>query len=238
MPQVDNAVVIGGAGFIGRALTSQLRALGSTVTVVSRSAGLGQSDEPGLRYFRAGVADAARIDEAIEGASVVYHLAMGGGTTWSDYQRDFIGGALNIARACQKHGVRRLIFTSSISALYLGGKTTLFESVDADPKPLHRSFYGRGKIEAEKTLMDLYRTEDLPVVILRPGIVLGRGGMLAHGGLGCAASDTCILGWGAGDSPLPCVLVQDVASALVLAKDAPAVEGKVFNLAGDVRPTA
>jgi nucleoside-diphosphate-sugar epimerase len=238
MPPADNAVVIGGAGFIGRALTSQLRALGCTVTVVSRSAGLGQQDEPGLRYFRAAVADSARIDEAIEGATVVYHLAMGGGLTWADYERDFIGGALNIARVCQKHGVRRLLFTSSISALYLGNKGKLYESVNADPKPLARSFYSRGKIETEKALIHLHKTEGLPVVILRPAIVMGRGGMLAHGALGESMSDTCIVGWGAGNNPLPCVLVQDVASALVLAKDALGIDGMAFNLSGDIRPTA
>jgi nucleoside-diphosphate-sugar epimerase len=34
------------------------------------------------------------------------------------------------------------------------------------------------------------------------------------------------------------VLVQDVARALVLAKDAPGIEGKAVNLSGDIRPTA
>lgn len=109
-------VVVGGAGFIGRHRTAQLREQGCRVTVVSRSAGLGQPEEAGLRYFRAEVADKERITQALEGASVVYHLAMGGGATWADYERDFIGGAVNIAEACQRFGVRRLIFTSSISA--------------------------------------------------------------------------------------------------------------------------
>ena len=34
------------------------------------------------------------------------------------------------------------------------------------------------------------------------------------------------------------MLVDDVAQALLLAKDAPGIEGLTFNLAGDVRPTA
>jgi nucleoside-diphosphate-sugar epimerase len=84
----------------------------------------------------------------------------------------------------------------------------------------------------------MYRSEKLPVVILRPAIVLGQGGMLAHGALGLSVSDTCILGWGSGHNPLPCVLARDVASALVLAKDAPDIDGLSFNLAGDIRPTA
>lgn len=240
MSRTDNVVVIGGAGFIGSHLTSQLRAAGCNVTVVSRSAGLGRRDEPDLHYVRAEVADAARIDQAIADAqaNVVYHLAMGGGTSWDDYKRDFIGGALNIARSCQKHGVRRLLFTSSISALYLGEHRKQYESEGPDKKPEDRCFYSRGKVEAERLLMSLHRTEGLPVVVLRPAIVLGRGGMLAHGALGHGASDTCILGWGEGNNPLPCVLVQDVARALVLAKDAPGVEGKSFNLSGDIRPTA
>lgn len=238
MPRTDNVVVIGGAGFIGSQLTSQLRGAGCEVTVVSRSAGLGRRDEPGLRYFRAEVADSARIDAAIEGASVVYHLAMGGGENWDAYKRDFIGGALNIARSCQKHGVRRLMFTSSIAALYLGRPGKLYESSGPDKRPNSRCLYSRGKIEAERVLLKLHRSEGLPVVILRPAVVLGRGGMLTHGALGHGASDTCILGWGDGTNPLPCVLVQDVASALVLAKDAPGVDGKCFNLSGDIRPTA
>ena len=238
MARAERVVVIGGAGFIGRHLTGQLRERGCEVVVVSRSAGLGQTEEPGLRYFRAEVADRERITQVIEGASVVYHLAMGGGATWADYERDFIGGALNIAAACQRFGVRRLIFTSSISALYLGRKAKLYERDGADPMAGGRNFYARGKVETENALLKLHQTEKLPVVILRPAIVLGRGGMLAHGALGDAASDTCILGWGDGRNPLPCVLVQDVARALVLAKDAPDVEGKAFNLSGDIRPTA
>lgn len=234
----DNVVIIGGTGFIGRQLTAQLRELGCNITLVSRSAGLGRSDEPGLRYFAAEVADKERITKAIEGANVVYHLAMGGGALWSDYERDFIGGALNIAAACKLYNVRRLIFTSSISALYLGEHRKLYEKEGPDPEPLNRGFYARGKIETERALLRLHESEKLPVVILRPGVVLGRGGMLAHGALGESVSDTCILGWGNGRNPLPCVLVQDVARALVLAKDAPGVEGKAFNLSGDIRPTA
>ena len=238
MSRSDNAVVIGGAGFIGRHLTSQLRAAGCNVTVVSRSAGQGRRDEPGLRYFRAEVADSERIRQAIEGANLVYHLAMGGGATWADFERDFVGGARTIARACQDFGVRRLLFTSSISALYLGKPGKLDDSVPADTLADGRSFYSRGKVKTEQMLLEMHRTEKLPVVILRPAIVLGPGGMLAHGALGVSISDTCILGWGKGNNPLPCVLARDVASALVLAKDAPGVDGMSFNLSGDIRPTA
>lgn len=238
MPSADRVVVVGGAGFIGKHLTSQLCEDGCSVTVVSRNAGGGRRDTPSLKYVSGGVGDPDAMMRVIEGASVVYDLSMGGGATWADYERDFIGGAKNIARACQKHGVRRLLYTSSISALFLGRHAKLDDSQGADPKASGRSYYSRGKAEAEKVLLSLHRSEKLPMVILRPAIVLGPGGFLAHGALGVSISDTCILGWGSGRNPLPCVLARDVARALVLAKDAPGIEGLSFNLSGDIRPTA
>ena len=238
MRRTDEVVVFGGAGFIGRHLTAQLLEAGCGVTVVSRTAGLGMRQEPGLRYFRASVTEADRVTEAVADAAVVYDLSMSGGATWSDYERNFIQGALNVARACQIHGVRRLVYTSSISALYLGRRGKLTEAEGPDPKAGGRSYYSRAKVEAEKMLMNLHRTEKLPVVVVRPAIVLGAGGLLAHGALGMAYSDTCIMGWGRGNNPLPCVLVRDIARAMVLAKDAPGIEGMTFNLSGDIRPTA
>jgi nucleoside-diphosphate-sugar epimerase len=39
---------------------------------------------------------------------------------------------------------------------------------------------------------------------------------------------------GSGKNPQPFILVQDVAKAMALAIDTPGIEGKAFNLAGDV----
>jgi len=61
---------------------------------------------------------------------------------------------------------------------------------------------------------------------------------MVHAALGDRVSDICVVGFGKGKTPLPCVLVDDVAEALLLAKDAPDIDGLTFNLAGDVRPSA
>ena len=159
-------------------------------------------------------------------------------TKWEDYERDYIGGTRNVATACLEHGVTRLIYTSSISALYLGTGQSVDERMGHDSQRLKRGFYGRGKIEAERVLMDLHATKKLPVVITRPAVVVGPGGALVHGALGDPVSELFMLGFGSGNHPLPWVLVGDVADALFSAKDVPGIEGISFNLAGDVRPTA
>jgi nucleoside-diphosphate-sugar epimerase len=233
---MPDAVVIGGAGFIGKRITQKLVEAGYRVRVVSRSSSRVSTD-PRIEYHAGDVSDAARMREVIAGSSLVYDLSMGGGRTWADYEREVIGGAMNVANACLEHGVQRLVYTSSIAALFLGAAGSADESLPAETTE-DRGMYGRGKGWAERRLLELHAQKRLPVVIFRPGIVLGPGGALVHGAFGDQPSETCVLGWGPGTYPLPCVLVDDVAQALLLAKDAPNVEGQVFNLVGDVRPTA
>jgi nucleoside-diphosphate-sugar epimerase len=229
----NDVVVIGGGGFIGKRLVDMLSGAGHAVAVVSRNA----STAPGMTALRGNVADRARMFEIVKGARVVYCLASGGGDAWSDFQRDFIDGAKNVAEACIEHGVKRLIYTSSIAALYLGAPETITERAGTDSKPEARGMYSRAKILAERMLGQM-RSGGLPVVIARPGVVVGLGGMLSHAGAGTWPTDLCCLGWGQGTNPLPFVLVDDVARALEAAMDAPGIEGMEFNLAGDVRLTA
>lgn len=238
MPDPTRVVVFGGLGFIGQALTDLLVEAGDLVTIVSRHTENAQ-DSQQVRHCRGDVTDAERVSEVIQGADVVYDLSLAtAGTVWEDWERCAVGGARNVALACIRHGVSRLIYTSSSAALYLGGRGTLDESGGYDSHPTKRCFYARAKIEAERTLMALHASDKLPVVIFRPAIVLGPRGVFVVLGLGEVVSELHIFGVGSGKHPLPCVLVGDVAQALFLAKDKVGIEGMTFNLAGDVRPTA
>ncbi|WP_394885676.1 NAD-dependent epimerase/dehydratase family protein (plasmid) [Mesorhizobium sp. AaZ16] len=226
MSQQDRVVIIGGTGFIGQHLVSQLRGNVQSITVVSRSSAAYASNET-CHYTTGDVADGDRMLQVLKGASVVYYLAL----TMED---DFGVGARNVAVACLRHGIRRLIFASSTDALYLGRNGSIDERAGADPKPHLRNPYSRGKVKSEKVLLELHAAHALPVVILRPGLVVGRGGKLAHGGMGTWKTPTGLLGWGNGNNPLPFVLVQDVAAAMALTMDAADVDGQAFNLGGDV----
>ncbi len=237
--QSERVVVIGGAGFIGKRLTALLAAAGCHVVVVSRSSGARRSTDSRVEYQSGAVADRGRMLELIAGASVVYDLAMTVGIVWEDWEREVIAGAINVAEACLEHGVRRLIYTSTIAALYLGKPGTVTEATlsnDADRE--YRADYCRAKGIVENKLLEMHRRRKLPVVITRPAVVVGQGGRMVHPALGEQVSDICLLGFGRGKTPLPCVLVDDVAQALLLAKDAPDIDGLTFNLAGDVRPSA
>ena len=239
MAQFERVVVIGGAGFIGKRLSALLAREGCHVVVVSRSLGGRRSADPRIAYQAGSVTDRARLSELIAGASVVYDLAMSSGAVWQDWERDVIAGAVNVAEACLEHRVRRLIYASTTAALYLGKRGTVTEAeLGNDSAHLNRSDYTRAKGIIENKLMEMHRARKLPAVIVRPAVVMGPGGMMVHPALGDRVSDIHLMGLGAGNTPLPCVLVDDVAQGMLLAKDAPGIEGLTFNLAGDVRPSA
>jgi nucleoside-diphosphate-sugar epimerase len=223
MAQDDTVVILGGAGFIGRRLVDALRGKVAEIRAVSRKAS--GKDEPGLRYLQGDVTNAARMSEIIAGATAVYHLTVEG--SWTE-------GATNVAEACVRHGVRRLIFASTSDALYMGHSGTIYETDPPDPRPDLRNSYSAGKVASEKLLLEYRAKHGLGAVIMRPCIVVGRGGMLQHGGVGRWKSPTVLMGWGDGKTKMPFVLVQDVADAMALALDAPDIEGKAFNLGGDV----
>jgi nucleoside-diphosphate-sugar epimerase len=236
MSNTDQIVVFGGSGFIGSHVVDLLLQGGYSVTVVSR-----RSDGaavPGLQHIHCDIADNGRVRTIIQSASVVLHLAMGGGPAWSDYQRDFVDATRNIAQASRDVGVKRLIYVSSSAALDLQHKRRLTESDGPKRKPESSGYYSRGKVLAERLLLDMHKREGLPVIIVRPCIVVGRGGMLNHSAIGAWSGESCCVTNGKGQHPLPFVLVQDVANALVAAVLAPGIEGLTFNLAGDVRPSA
>jgi nucleoside-diphosphate-sugar epimerase len=127
-----------------------------------------------------------------------------------------------------------MIFASTSDALFLGRRGTIYETDPPDPRPELRNSYSTGKVASEKLLLEYRAKHGLGVAIMRPCIVVGRGGMLQHGGIGRWKSPTVLMGWGQGRNKMPFVLVQDVAAAMALALDAPGIEGKAFNLGGDV----
>ena len=77
--------------------------------------------------------------------------------------------------------------------------------------------------------MEMHRSSQLPLVIFRPGIVIGRGGNPFHWGVGRFNQNVCEV-WGDGQNKLPFVLATDVAAALVRGIQVPGIDGRSFNL--------
>lgn len=237
-----DVAVLGGTGFIGHATVARLLREGLSVTVMARgTTGLPPLfSGPRVRLLRGDIADAGAVKQAVAGAGAVVNLAHGGGG--SDYaaiRAAMVGGAEFVARACLAAGSQRLLHVGSIASLYLGlGAGTVTGATPPDPKAEQRGDYARAKAECDTMLLRLHAHEGLPIVILRPGLVVGQGTSPFHSGIGFFNAEQHVIGWNRGRNPLPFVLVDDVAEAILAALHAEGAIGRCYNLVGDVRPTA
>ncbi|MBI3820955.1 MAG: NAD-dependent epimerase/dehydratase family protein [Planctomycetes bacterium] len=239
-PRAGEVAVIGATGFIGGHVVQKLLKAGKPVRLLVRKPNVLPAHlcNPRVRFVKGSIDDDAAVNACVRGADTVIHLASGGGDAYADFERTIVKGTERVAKACLQFKTRRLLYTSTVAVYYFGDGGAVTEETPPDRKYEQRSHYARAKVESEKLLLQLFRERQLPVVLLRPAVVVGERGRPAHTGVGQWPKDTICAGWGAGVTPIPFVLAEDVADALVLAIDKLQIEGTSFNLAGDVRLTA
>jgi predicted dehydrogenase/nucleoside-diphosphate-sugar epimerase len=245
-PRPGEVVVLGGTGFIGRRVVQGLLDRGAPVTAVVRRSNpamglppalLEAAREGRLRLLKGSLEDRASLAAAFQGAQTVLHLATGGGDTWEKVERSMVKGSTGAAEEAMAQGVGRFVYVSSIAALYGGpdaGTAVIEDSLETDPQPEARDVYSRGKAVTERALVALQRERGLPLVIARPGVVLGEGTPFQHSGFGLWVRDNHCVGWGLGENPLPLVTADDVADALVriALHEGDDLHGKALNLCG------
>ena len=136
-----------------------------------------------------------------------------------------------LAEAALADGVRRFVYTGTIDSYDSADARTVIDArTPVDARMARRNLYARSKAACEALLQRMHAERGLPLVILRPGVVVGVGSPPAHWGVGMFHSDTRAELWGDGTNKLPLVLVDDVAEGLALALDVPDIEGKTLLL--------
>jgi predicted dehydrogenase/nucleoside-diphosphate-sugar epimerase len=232
-PAVQPTVlVIGGSGFIGRELVRQLLGTGYGVRAMMRksAAAMGQFDRERLEIFQGDLRNEADLTAAMQGIEFVYDLAVSEQKTWDASMRNIVEPTRLLAKTCLTSGVKRYIYTGTIDSYYAGERAgTITEETPLDPNIDRRNYYARAKAASEALLMDMHRTQGLPVVIFRPGIVIGPAGNPFHWGVGRFSETVCEV-WGSGTNKLPFVLVGDVGAALLRGIQVESIEGRSYNL--------
>lgn len=168
------ALVTGGGGFLGGAIARRLVDSGARVRSFARGA-YPELEAAGVEVVRGDLADDDAVAAAAAGCDVVYHVAALAGV-WGrldSYHSANVVGTENVLQACRKHGVARLVYTSSPSVIY--GRHSL-EGVDESvPYPTHfEAHYPRTKAIAEQAVLAANRPE-LLTVALRPHLIWGPG---------------------------------------------------------------
>jgi nucleoside-diphosphate-sugar epimerase/predicted dehydrogenase len=230
--QPARILVTGASGFLGSTLLRKLRAQGDIVRVLMRRPSAKMQADPDVHIVYGDLGEAEVVDHAVAGIDTVYHVGAAMNGWREDFERGTVIGTRNVVDACLRHGVKRLVYVSSLSVVDHAGHRrpqTVRESAAFEPFPDRRGDYTRVKLEAERIVANAVRERQLPAVILRPGQIFGPGAEKS------GASGTFRLAgrqivYGSGSLPLPLVYVDDVADALILAAALPKATGQVFHI--------
>jgi nucleoside-diphosphate-sugar epimerase/predicted dehydrogenase len=233
--QEADTLVLGGAGFIGQALVKQLLQAGQSVRVLVRDPDkLAPLRGNNLDCIHGDILDAAALKGSMRNIKQVYHLARARVNRWGDYLKKDIEATRMIGEACLENGIQRLVYTGTIDSYYAGkADEVITEETPLDPKIQWRNYYAQSKAAGENLLLAMHADKKLPLVIVRPGIVIGSGSDPFHWGIGMWHYETVCQIWGKGEHPLPFVLVDDVAKGLMQAMEKQGIEGESFNFIDD-----
>lgn len=171
-------LVTGAGGFIGSHLAEALVRCGAQVTAMVRygsTGGTGFLDEAPadiareIRPFRGDVTDAESVMAAVQGQELVFHLAALIAIPYSyeaprSYLRTNAEGTLNVLEAVRRHGVARIIHTST-SEVYGSAR---YVPIDEAHALQGQSPYSASKIAADKLAESYHLSFNVPVVTIRP----------------------------------------------------------------------
>lgn len=171
-------LLTGGTGFVGSAVARELGRRGHAVRALARpGSDLSALDGTGAEVTRGDVLDRASVAAALAGCEAVVHTA--GLVGFRPGQRDALLAANArsvdvVLGAALAAGVRRAVLTSSVSVV--GG--TRAPRVADESTPSNAEALGIGyfvsKLRGEQAALALAR-QGLPLVVVRPGYVLGAG---------------------------------------------------------------
>lgn len=168
-----NALVTGGGGFLGLYVVEQLVARGDRVRVLCRGS-YPELDSLGVETVRADLVDREAVVAACHGADVVYHTA-GAAEIWGPWKHFYdinVAGTENVVEGCWRHGVPRLVYTSSPSVTFDGrDQCGVDESAPYSNRWL--CHYPHSKALAEQYVLAANGRDGLLTCSLRPHLIWG-----------------------------------------------------------------
>jgi len=236
-----NALVAGGAGFIGSALVGALIDAGHKVRVFDNLIS-GSKDviHESAEFLEGDLRDPHKVNEACADIDLVFHHAAVKSVPRSMEEpvlvhESNVTGTLNLLIAAVEGGVRKLIYASS-SSVY-GGAHSGPSNEDMAPNP--RSPYAASKLAGEYYCRIWNEISPLSTVCLRYFNVFGPGQPAAstYAAVFPAFISALLAGeqpviYGDGHQTRDFTFIDDIVRANLLAGEIEGIDGAVINVAG------
>lgn len=171
---MKKALVTGGGGFVGKAVTNLLLHHDVEVVVVGRNH-YADLDKPNVTLAKGDIRDQKFLIDVSRDCDTIFHVAAKAGI-WGnrdDYYSINVTGTENVIGACRTNKIPRLIYTSTPSVVF---RSTDLCGVD-ESTPYATDFlchYAETKVLAERLVLGA-NASALKTTALRPHLVWGPG---------------------------------------------------------------
>jgi nucleoside-diphosphate-sugar epimerase len=247
----DRILITGASGFIGSKVVETLLGKGfKKLRCLVRSSGnmtnlkriIGAYPQDTIEIYEGNLLSRDLCRRAVEGISVVYHLAAGRGE--KSYPNAYMNSVVttrNLLEAISENGkVKRIVCVSSFTVYSTKGLKSgdlLDETCRVEDQPhLRGEAYCFAKVRQEDIFQEYVRKYQIPHVIVRPGVVYGPGNKGLTGRVGLSGFGIFLhLG---GCNRIPLTYVDNCAETIALAGIMEGVEGETFNVVDDELPTS
>ena len=175
---MERVLITGADGFVGRHLVRTMHAAGLPIVAVTREervpapAGMLTARVEDMRQCSEWDSMLKNVGAVIHLAARAHVIAERARDPLEEFRNTNVKPTLNLFRSCQRAGVKRFVFVSSIGVNGVATKDVPFRDRDA-PNPTEP--YALSKWEAECGLAELALQGDAQLVVVRPALIYGPG---------------------------------------------------------------
>jgi nucleoside-diphosphate-sugar epimerase len=214
-------LLTGATGFIGRRLVRNLSKKRHKIRCLVRDTGKAEDlKRMGVELWTGDVTDKKTLKGITEDIDVVFHLAAVGDINatanryFEKYRTVNVKGTRNLLEECTIHKIKKFVHFSSVAAM---GNLKKEGPIDEGDKCEPKTPYEVSKYESERVCLSFWKSHKVPVIILRPTMVYGKGERKEANKIEKSVRLGLVPIMGNGENLISMVNVDDVVRAAILA---------------------